>query len=100
MYETVRSEIVGTTGLILAACIALFLTWCRIPRAARPEELRRTVTIFVVGLLFQSIILPRSTRPGFTTGFPRSLDYYRGLAAFFWLSIFVGSRFGYGPRSC
>jgi hypothetical protein len=64
MDETVRSEIVGTTGLILAACIALFLTWRRIPKAARPEDSRRTVLTFV-GLLCQSIHFAEEYATGF-----------------------------------
>lgn len=100
MDQTLRSEIVGTAGLTLAACAALLLAWLRTPRAGRVEERRRATLLFGVGISFQALHFAEE----YSTGFYRLFPPLLGLAAwspdFFlifnlcWLGIWVCAAFG------
>jgi hypothetical protein len=95
MDETVRSEIAGTAGLMLAAGMALFLSWRRTPKSAPAEDMRRTVLLFGIGLLLQSLHFVEEYATGFYQRFPSSLDLEPWPRSFFvtfnlcWLAIWA-----------
>src|SRR6266545_2812044 len=100
MDQSVRSEIVGTAGLTLAACGALLLTWLRTPRLAvsRSDAARRSSSAWLCS--FTPCTSPRSTRRAFYARYPPLLGLAPWSPDFFlivnlcWLGIWVCAAFG------
>lgn len=107
MNETLRSEILGTAGLMVAAAVALYLTLSRRPTAASHSDRRRAVAIFVLLLAFQAMHAAEEYATGFHEQFPAALGLAPWPAAFFvtfnltclavWAIAVVGLRSGYRP---
>jgi hypothetical protein len=100
MNQNVQSELVGTAGLTVAAIAAAILTVRRVPVAARADERRRTITIFVVGVLFQALHFAEEYSTGFFERFPSLLGLAPWTPGFFivfnvcWIGIWICAAFG------
>lgn len=95
MDEIIRSEIVGTAGLTVTACVALFLSWCRTPKVRSRTDLQRTENLLLLGLVLQSAHFIEEYATGFYDLFPpilRLLPWPRSFFVtfnLFWLGIWV-----------
>jgi len=99
MNENLRSILVGTAGLSVAAVAALLLTLLRPPTGDRTSR-ERTAAIFLLGLAVQSLHFMEEFVTGFEQRFPALLDLpawsERFFVAFnlFWISLWILSAVG------
>jgi hypothetical protein len=100
MSASVRSELIGTAGLAVAAIAAVLLTVLRVPLAARDDERRRTTTLLCLGLVFQSLHFAEEYATRFFDRFPPVLGISPWSATFFavfnlcWIVIWICAAFG------
>ena len=105
VLDAFTSALIGTAGLSLIACVALFLAWPRRPRTSNPAAERRTIVLFVVGILVQSAHFAEEYATGFYRLFPTALGLTPWSAWFFvafnltWLGIWVWAAFTMRTRS-
>lgn len=105
MNESLRSELVGTSGLALAAAAALVLTILRAPAPSQSDARRRTAALFVAGLMIYALHFLEEYATRFYERFPPVLGLSPWPAGFFivfnlsWLLVWVlaapGLRAGY-----
>ena len=105
MSDTLRSELLGTAGLSVAAIAALFLTMFRVPSSSRASAPHVPPMGFVVGILIQVLHFTEEYTTGFFSRFPSVLGLSPWSRAFFvtfnlcwiaiWLCSAVGLRAGY-----
>ena len=104
MTETIRSELLGTTGLSLAAIVAAFLAIRRRPATPR-EEWSELVKVFALLVVVQACHFVEEYATGFHDLFPRVLGLAPWPARFFlvfnvvclavWSVAVIGLRAGY-----
>ena len=98
MHPTLRSELLGTAALWVAACVALWLTGSRSLKAA--DAGREVLSPFVIGLVLQTAHFLEENSTGFRELFPARLGLAPWPSAFFltfnlaWLAIWIVSAFG------
>jgi hypothetical protein len=95
--EALRSILLGTAGLGVAAALAVFLTWMRGPVRADAAALRAAARVAVVALCAQLAHFAEEL----ATGFPRRFPAELGLAPWpqgffvafnlFWLAVWAWS---------
>lgn len=105
MSDTLRSELLGTAGLSIAAVGALFLTVFRGPTSSRAYVRHATTVGFVGGILIQVLHFTEEYTTGFFSRFPSVLGLSPWSRSFFvsfnlcwiaiWLCSAVGLRAGY-----
>ena len=99
MNENLRSILVGTAGLSVAAVAALLLTLLRPPADDRAGR-ERTARIFLLGLAVQSLHFMEEFVTGFEQRFPALLDLPAWSERFFvafnlvWISTWILSAVG------
>ena len=104
MNEQLRSILLGTAGLSVAALIALLLTLARGGVEADPARRRRAVRVAVVAILFQSAHFAEELATGFHERFPVLLGLAPWSLWFFvpfnliWLALWTLSVFGLAAR--
>jgi len=104
MTGQLRSILLGTAGLSVAAVIALALTLARDGISADPKQLRSAVRVAVVAILFQVTHFAEELVTGFPQRFPELLGLapwsLRFFVSFnlFWLAAWVLSVFGLAGR--
>ena len=95
-----RSILIGTSGLSVAAIVALLLTFQRKPLLADPASRERTARIFLIGLAAQCLHFMEESVTGFPERFPALLGFQAWPEDFFvvfnltWLSIWIFSTIG------
>lgn len=100
MNQSVRSELVGTAGLTVAAIAALLLTVFRVPVDASADGRRRTTMLFGAGVLFQFLHFVEEYSTRFFEQFPPVLGQLPWSSSFFvvfnvfWLAIWILAAFG------
>src|SRR5947208_1538051 len=100
MNQDVQSELVGTAGLTVAAFAAALLTVFRVAIPARADELRRTTTVFALGVSVQILHFAEEYSTRFFERFPPMLGLSPWAAGFFvafnmcWIGIWIGAAFG------
>ena len=100
MSETLRSELVGTAGLSVAAIAALLLATGRTPKASIRTERRRTTLVYAALVLVQALHAAEEYATGFYAAFPPVLGLAPWSAAFFlafnltWLAVWIVSTIG------
>ena len=101
MTEELRSVLLGTAGLSVAAVIALLLTVSRAGIGADKPQLRAAVLTMVVAILFQAAHFAEEVATGFHQRFPELLGLTPWPPAFFvsfnlfWLTIWSLSIWGF-----
>ena len=104
MTEELRSILLGTAGLSVAAVIALLLTLARGGVEADPARLRSTVRVAVGAILCQSAHFSEELATGFHQRFPELLGLAPWSLRFFvpfnliWLALWTLSVFGLAAR--
>jgi hypothetical protein len=104
MNEQLRSILVGTAGLSIAAVIALVLTLARDGVSADPKRLRSAVHLAIIAILFQVIHFAEELATGFHQRFPELLGLAPWPLGFFvsfnliWLGAWIFSVFGLAAR--
>ena len=105
VLDAFTSALIGTAGLSLIACVALFLAWSRRPQTAHPDAERRTIGLFVVGIFLQCAHFAEEYATGFYRLFPTALGLTPWSARFFiafnltWLGIWAWAAFAVRTRS-
>ena len=100
MSETLRSELVGTAALSVAAVAALLLTVTRPPAGSDRAGRQRTTIIYAALVLAQALHAAEEYATGFFVAFPSSLGLAPWPASFFlafnitWLAVWMVSAVG------
>jgi len=100
MNENLRSMLMGTAGLSVAAIAAVLLTMMRRRVDGDPVVRERTVRLFLIGLAAQSLYFMEEDVTGFAYRFPALLGLTPWPQNFFvvfnliWLSVWILSAIG------
>jgi protein-S-isoprenylcysteine O-methyltransferase Ste14 len=100
MSETLRSELLGTTGLSAAALAAVLLTLGRTPVARDRIGRERTTRLYAALVVAQALHAAEEYATGFYVAFPSSLGLAPWPAGFFltfnlvWLAIWIAAAIG------
>jgi hypothetical protein len=100
MNENLRSMLMGTAGLSVAAIAAVLLTMMRRLVDGDPVVRERTVRLFLIGLAAQSLYFMEEDVTGFAYRFPALLGLTPWPQNFFvvfnliWLSVWILSAIG------
>lgn len=89
MNDTLRSELLGTAGLLVAATAALYLTVSRGPANRSHTDLPRATRIFALLLLFQAVHAAEEYATRFYEAYPEVLGLGAPWPAGFFLAFNV-----------
>lgn len=104
MGEELRSILLGTAGLSLAAMLALYLTVARGNLECGPEQLRSSCRLVLIGVLFQAAHFIEELATGFYERFPELLGLSAWSLEFFvvfnvsWLAAWILAALGVAAR--